>query len=244
MECAYHPGKEAVSKCSKCGKPLCDECGKSLGSLCSDCAVSQIKAGSVEPARHSLINWRGWIRSFAGQPMALRKNLEEASFAGIAMNLLVGLGIAGIISVLFVTLLGKPAEGQANGLMGSFAYTSLFLIFIFIWLINSLVSYSFAMLAGGVGSLKQHLYMLSLVIPFSPIAIGVIYAVLSFLFSLQIAVGILGAIFLGVYLTLIHANAMIETHKFKLMQAAISWVIPCAISIVGVGLLIFVTRRI
>jgi len=245
MECAYHPEKEAVSKCSKCGKPLCEECGKSLGSLCPDCAVSQIKANSGEPVRRVLMNWRGWIYSFFSQPSSLRKSLGEASFAGVAMNILVGLVNAGIISVLFVILLWKPEEGQKiSVLMDSFLYTSLFLVFILVWLINSLISYSFAMLAGGAGNLKQHLYMLSLVIPFSPIAIGVIYLLLSFLFSLQVAVGVLGAILLGIYLTVIHANVMIEAHKFKLMQAAISWLIPCAISVVGVGLLIFITRRI
>ncbi|MCX6776911.1 MAG: hypothetical protein NTY73_03010, partial [Candidatus Micrarchaeota archaeon] len=67
---------------------------------------------------------------------------------------------------------------------------------------------------------------------------------LSFLFSLEIGIGILATIILGVYLVRIHANAMMEAHKFKLMQATASWLIPCALSIMGVGLLIFITRKV
>ncbi|MCX6775775.1 MAG: B-box zinc finger protein [Candidatus Micrarchaeota archaeon] len=245
MECAYHPGKDAVSRCSECGKPLCEECGKALGTRCPDCAVSQIRASSGETARHSLMNWKGWIYSFIGYSASLRRSLEEASFAGVAMNILVGLINACIISVLFVILTAKPEEWQKVGtLMNSFIYTSLFLLFIGTWLINSLISYSFAMLAGGVGSLKQHIYILSLLIPFSPIFIVAVWELLSFLFSLQIGAGILATILLGMYLIRIHANAMMEAHKFKLMQAAISWSIPCALSMLGVGLLIFITRKI
>ncbi|MCX6777236.1 MAG: B-box zinc finger protein, partial [Candidatus Micrarchaeota archaeon] len=223
MECAYHPGKDAVSRCSECGKPLCEEC-KAFGSRCSDCAVAQIRASSEETPRHSLMNWTGWFYSFIGHSASLRRSLEEASFAGITMNILVGVINACIVSVLFVILTAKPGEWQEVGtLMNSFIYTSLFLLFMGTWLINSFISYSFAMLSGGVGSLKQHIYMLSLVIPFSPIFIVAVWELLSFLFSLEIGIGILATIILGVYLVRIHANAMMEAHKFKLMQATASW---------------------
>jgi len=42
MKCAYHPRKNAVTKCSQCRKPLCDECatpGKEKEVVCSRCAI-------------------------------------------------------------------------------------------------------------------------------------------------------------------------------------------------------------
>lgn len=42
MKCSYHPGKEAVTKCSQCQKPLCDECAASVIDkvvVCSRCAI-------------------------------------------------------------------------------------------------------------------------------------------------------------------------------------------------------------
>jgi len=42
MKCAYHPQKEAVTKCSQCRKPLCNECaasGKDREVVCSHCAI-------------------------------------------------------------------------------------------------------------------------------------------------------------------------------------------------------------
>lgn len=44
MKCFYHPDREAVAVCSKCGKPLCQECAKEFeGKIyCKDC-LEEIK---------------------------------------------------------------------------------------------------------------------------------------------------------------------------------------------------------
>jgi len=42
MKCAYHPQKDAVTKCSQCQKPLCEECAASVidkEAVCSRCAI-------------------------------------------------------------------------------------------------------------------------------------------------------------------------------------------------------------
>lgn len=42
MKCAYHPNKEAVTRCSLCQKPLCEECASSADGkdvVCSRCSI-------------------------------------------------------------------------------------------------------------------------------------------------------------------------------------------------------------
>lgn len=42
MKCTYHPEKDAVAKCDRCQKPLCEECGDRKSNdtvLCSRCAA-------------------------------------------------------------------------------------------------------------------------------------------------------------------------------------------------------------
>src|SRR5271157_3083221 len=155
MDCAYHPGEKAVAECSKCGRPLCKECSKSAGGICIDCSILPKK---VE-ADIRLLNWGGWIGAFTGPDKEFKNISGSASFAGVAMNLLAGLVAAGIFSFLLV-MLGVPPSGESAGsLAGVFMYTTQYIIFLFVWLITAMVSYSFAMLLGGMGSLEKHLYL-------------------------------------------------------------------------------------
>jgi hypothetical protein len=242
MECAYHPEKEAVSVCSKCGRPLCDECSKSPDNLCIDCSILPSEADAEETAELRLMNWNGWISSFLRPRKAFEKSGRCASFAGTAMNLLAGLVNAGIVSLLLL-IIGKAPAGAGAGLLEGFSsYTNLFMIFLFMWLATALISYSFAMLVGGMGSLKQHLYMASLVIPLSPFAILLLVGFLSFLYSINIAVLILGVVLITVYIMDIAIVAIQEAHRFGFLQSAVSGVIPVIIT-GAAGLLMFVLKK-
>jgi hypothetical protein len=237
MQCSYHPDKEAISKCSKCGRPLCEECGKSQ--LCIDCAVMPSKAAE-EAGGIRLINWEGWITSFTSPKKALKNNIGSASYAGVAMNLLVGLVFAGALAFI-LTAAGKPAGGDSS-ITGAFGYTTQFIIFLCIWLAFAIFSYSLAMLLSGMGSFKQHMYIFSLFIPLSPLVIWVIAWVFSILLSF-LALDILFAVLLVVYTIGIIIATIQETHRFGFVQSAISSIIPVFIICCVVGLLIVAPRK-
>ncbi|NYZ79506.1 hypothetical protein H0N99_05150 [Candidatus Micrarchaeota archaeon] len=239
MECAYHPGEKAVAQCSKCGRPLCEECSKYPDRICIDCSISPKK---VETAIR-LINWGGWIGAFTEPDKEFKNSGELASFAGVVMNLLVGLVTAGILAFLLVILGKPPSEESAGSLTGVFVYTTQYIIFLLLWLITAMVSYSFAMLVGGMGSLKKHLYLLSLVIPLSPLVILILGGVLGFLYAIHLSVAFLGAIFVTVYIVNIFIKAVREAHRFGLLQASVSSTVSLITIAAAVGLLIFVFRR-
>ncbi len=49
MKCAYHSDREATTKCSKCGKPLCKECAEFTSlNICMDCFHKSIRANAHE----------------------------------------------------------------------------------------------------------------------------------------------------------------------------------------------------
>lgn len=127
--------------------------------------------------------------------------------------------------------------------MGAFNYATQFMIFLFVWLVAAMVSYSFAMLVGGMGSLKQHLYMLSLPMPLAPLIILLLTGVLGVLYSIQISALILGVILITVYIVNILIAAMKEVHRFGFMHAAVSTTIPFVIVGSVVVLLMFVFRK-
>jgi hypothetical protein len=197
-----------------------------------------------EGVKYKLLNWDGWLYSFLNPREAFRTSREGASLAGVSMNILVGLVNAGIIAVILVMAFGKQTDGQnANSLMGVFSYTNQFIIFLSVWLIDAAVSYSFAVLAGGMGSIKQHLYILSMPLPLSPLVYILLATAFSFLLSLHISLGLLAAILIAFYIINIQITAMKETHKFGTLQAVISGLIPVIISGGAVGLLIFILSR-
>ncbi|NYZ76191.1 hypothetical protein H0N98_02985 [Candidatus Micrarchaeota archaeon] len=243
MECAYHPEKEAVATCSKCGRPLCEDCGGSPDTICIDCSILPSETEKEETAGSTLMRWNAWANLFISPNKVFKKSSKKASSAGIAMNLLVGLVNAGILAfLLFIT--GKPPPGESAGsIIGIFGYTTLFLILLAVWLAVTLVSYSFAMLVGGMGSLKQHIYMLSLVIPMLPFVILIIGGALWLLLLMSVAILILGAIFVTLYAMGILIAAIRETHRFGFVQAAVSGVIPVVVIGSAVGLLIFIFRN-
>jgi hypothetical protein len=243
MQCAYHPDKEAIAECSKCGRPLCDECSKSSNSLCIDCAILPDEAEKEEDRESRLMNWNVWINSFITPSKAFKTGKEQASSAGIAMNLLVGLVNAGILAFLLVIIGKPPPEVGAGSLVDAFGYTTLFMMLLAVWLALTLGSYSFAMLVGGMGSLKQHIYMLSLPVPMLPLAILVLWLVLWVMLSINAALLILGVVFATLYVMDILIAAMKETHRFGFLQAAVSGVIPAVVIGSAVGLLIFIFRK-
>jgi hypothetical protein len=242
MECAYHPDAEAVAHCSKCGRPLCEECSKSPDNLCIDCSILPGKAEIEEIAGVRLVNWNGWINSYVTPNKAFKNSSEWTSSAGIAMNVLIGFINAGIIA-FFLFIIGKTPPEAGGSIIGAFSYTTQFMIFLCVWFLMTLVSYSFAMLVGGMGSLKQHFYLLSLPIPLSPLAILVITGVLSILLSVHLSAVILGAIFITLYAINIVISAIHEAHRFGFLQAAVSGIIPVVIIGAVAGLLILVFRR-
>ncbi|MEM3556042.1 MAG: hypothetical protein QXF56_04965 [Candidatus Micrarchaeia archaeon] len=216
MECAYHPEKEAVSECSVCGKPLCKECG----SICEECLARKELA---ESGKVKLMNWEGWFGSFLTPTKTFRVNRMNSSFAGVCMNLLAGLVNAGVIaSLLFI------AVGARDAIV-IFSYTTPFLEFLGAWLFIALISYPFAMIAGGMGSLKQHLYILSLPVPFSPVILGCLWLLLNFLFSIHLSVGLFGAIIATAYLIRIQTSGVREAHKLGGMQAMIAGTVPIVV---------------
>ena len=233
MECAYHRDRVAVSKCKKCGKPPCGECCAE-GNLCEGC-LSEIETGGETLGRKRLLNWKGWLYSIIFPGRTFRGNRAGASLAGVAMNILAGLVLAGIIAFLLVSITGNP-------LMSAFDYTTQFLIFVCIWLVNSLVAYSFSMLTGGMGSIKQHLYLLSLPLPLSPLLILFFGTLLNLSASSPIA-EMLVVVLIIVYVVNLQLSAVKEAHKFGNMQAAVSGLVPLALSGAVVGLLIFVLSR-
>jgi hypothetical protein len=239
MECAYHPGEEAVAQCSKCGRPLCKECSMLPERICVDCSIlpKNVEAGI------RLINFSGWIGAFIEPSKEFKNSGELASFAGVAMNLLVGLVTAGIVAFLLV-MLGNPPSGESAGsLAGVFVYTTQYMILLVILLVTAMVSYSSAMLAGGMGNLKKHLYLLSLVIPLSPLVILILGGLLGFLYSVEPLFAILGIIFITLYIFSMLINAVREAQGFGLLQASVSSTVPLVIISATVGLLIFVSRR-
>lgn len=230
MECTYHPGREADHECEICGKPLCDKCGE----VCEEC-LAQMEG------RIKLMNWEGWVYSFLSPRRAFRLGRMNSSFAGVCMNLLVGLINAGIIAALLV-LAESMLTGQREGVMQIFNYTVPFLAFLAIWFLTALLSYSFAMLGGGTGNIKQHFYVLSLPIPFSPLLLGLMWACLNFVFSLHLSLGLLATVIAAAYVIQIQMSALREAHGFGTLQAAIGSIMPiliCAIMLV----LIFVGLR-
>jgi hypothetical protein len=239
MDCAYHPGEKAVAQCSKCGRPLCRECSKSPEKICIDCSIlpKKVEAGI------QLINWSGWIGAFIGSGNELKNSGELASFAGVAMNMLVGLIIAGIVAVFLVILGIPPFGGSAGSLAGIFVYTTQYIVFLFFWFITAMISYSFAMISGGMGSLKKHLYLFSLIIPLSAVVIMILGGLLSILYSVQFSFAILGAVFITLYIFNIFISTVREAHGFGLLQASISSTVPLGIISAAVGLLIFIFRR-
>jgi hypothetical protein len=51
MRCSYHPDKDAVTKCSSCGRALCSECALSEGGqtyICSRCATLSAAQDTVD----------------------------------------------------------------------------------------------------------------------------------------------------------------------------------------------------
>ncbi len=243
MECAYHPDKEAVAECSKCGRPLCEECSKNPNTVCIDCSIMPAKVEDENVAEVRLMNWDGWINSFVAPKKAFKTNNDLSSSAGIAMNLFVGLINAGILAFIMV-IAGKPPAGESAGsLMGVFGYTTQFIIFLCIWLVTALVSYSFAMLTGGMGNLKQHLYLFSLLIPLSPLVILILAGVFGVLLSIHISILFLGVVFITIYFINIIIAAIEEAHRFGFLQAAVSGIIPVIIIGVAIGLLILAFRK-
>jgi hypothetical protein len=240
MDCAYHPGKEAVAQCSKCGKPLCDECSKSPDAMCIDCLIPTNVYGEAT-SKIQLMNWEGWTKSFIASRKTFKESRKLTSSAGIAMNLLVGLVNAGIIAFLLAIVVKQPGE-SADLVTGTFVYITQFMVFLFIWLVIALVSYSFAMLAGGTGRLDVHLYLLSLLVPISPFILLLLEMLFGFIISLDILVVMVSTILVAIYVVYIMINAMEEAHGFGFLQAAGSGVLSVVVTGGAVGLLIFVLR--
>jgi len=235
MECAYHPNREAVSKCSVCGKPLCKECGE----LCEECAARKKLA---EEGRVKLINWEGWVGSFITPAKTFRMNLMNSSLTGVSMNLLIGLINAGVIAALLV--IGENVFfAKAVSLAQIFGYTTPFLAFLAVWFVITLIAYSFAMLAGGVGNVKQHFYTLSLPIPFSPVILWAAWGFLMFLFSLHLSAGLLGSLITAAYIVRIQTAAVGEAHKLGGIQAVITGTVPIVICGIMVVLISVVLRK-
>lgn len=48
MKCFYHPDRDAVNTCSKCGQPVCEECNYVTGTepICRHCWGQRIRAGT------------------------------------------------------------------------------------------------------------------------------------------------------------------------------------------------------
>ena len=93
MKCFYHPNVDAVGICSQCGKYCCRNCIEDIGKalLCKDCMSMAVKEVKVE--RKDEIN----------------KAKRRITWSWI---------IAGILSILFVSILASSTSAKESASWG------------------------------------------------------------------------------------------------------------------------------
>ena len=55
MKCFYHPDRDAVNTCSRCGQPVCSECNYVTGThpICGNCWKNQASGATEEWVKHT-----------------------------------------------------------------------------------------------------------------------------------------------------------------------------------------------
>lgn len=123
--CIYHPMKEAVTVCAKCGKWICEDCasaglirgGELKGrSLCFSCAEELVQKKLQKLSSGKDTKRKYWIRLAIGAVVGIAVGcLLAGNFPGSAIDT----GIGGVLfrilwAITGVALLGAPREFMGN----------------------------------------------------------------------------------------------------------------------------------
>ena len=114
MKCFYHPDREAVAVCSRCGKPLCKECAKEYkGKIyCKDCLEEIKKEEALEKKLKDEILKKAQNDNPKDNAGTIHKSSTPTEIILTAILISLGIIIALLVSLLFTSRI-TPAHTKS-----------------------------------------------------------------------------------------------------------------------------------